>query len=82
MVKAKSINKGQIQFTCSNGVTAILMTQFKTIKVFYQDKHIDTIPSEDLKVSEFCEKLEGYSEAIISQFPHRDNPKASHYGKE
>lgn len=61
MIKAKSIEKGTIQFTCSNGVEAIFLTDFKKIKTFKDGKLIEEFPSEGMKVSELCDKFESYS---------------------
>lgn len=61
MVKSKSIQKGTIQFTCSNGVTAFFLTAFKNIKTFYDEKPIEELSSEGMTVSELCDKLENYS---------------------
>lgn len=74
MVKAKTITKGQLLITCSNGVTAIFMTHFKSIKVFYEGRHVNTISSEDVTLSELDKLLESYSNVLPS--------KGFDYGKE
>lgn len=61
-ITQQQLSEHEILFHCSNGIKAIYLKHFGKLKVYFEDKHIDTFDNADeMTTKELCLHLETFA---------------------